>query len=254
MYTLISDMILSLSYMSRFSDWGHVPTQGFWCQFHGFLLVVGAHSVNLWVFATATWLLVLFLREKPSIKLELFFLSLWPISILLACIPYMLNYIYTPTSTGQCYLLDPNLTIYLVIIWLALVLLYVLLSYLFLAIYIYVNSIKDKTRRKQVITLAMSPVIYVVSFLWVIVARLSLLSRGSIDINLLRASITISITVGFLSSIWFGFSRKIYKHTYEKLVLNKNISDTDEKSVKGSKNTGQMVTGEDNAGVKNSIQ
>lgn len=253
MYTLFSDMLLSLSYMSRFSDWGHVPTQGFWCQFHGFILIFGANSLNLWVFATATWLLVLFLSGKPSVKLELFFLSLWPISILIACIPYLNNYIYTPTSTGQCYLLEPNLIFYLVILWITLVLLYVLLSYIFLAIYIYVNSIKDKTRRKQVITLAMSPVIYVLSFLWIIIARLSQLSKGSMDINLLRASVTISITVGFLGSIWFGFSRSIYKQTYDKLVLNKNISDTDEKSHKGNKNTGQ-ITGEDNPAVKNSIQ
>jgi len=166
----------------------------------------------------------------------------------MACVPYMYNYVYLPSSTGQCWLSHPDLIFYLVVLWLALVLLYVILSYIFLAIYIYVNSIRDKTRRKQVITLAMSPLIYLVSFLWIVIARLAQLSTGRTDINLLRASVAISITIGFLSALWFGISRKIYKETYEKLFLNKSASSTQDE---GSKKTG---TGEENAvAIKTSI-
>jgi len=161
-YTLISDSILSLSYMGRFADWHSIPKQGFWCQWSGFLLVVGANSLTLWISATATYLLFLFLRGKPGIKFEVFFLILWPlVTILPAVVPYTVfstNLAYGPAPTAQCFLSQPDMIVYLVIFWVGLLLLYIIISYTVMAGYIYYisvqvrDSIQDNYRMHKVVT------------------------------------------------------------------------------------------------------
>jgi hypothetical protein len=228
MYTLTSDICLSFSYTLRFSDWSHDPSQGIICQLGGVVLVVGANSLTWWIFATATYLLVFFFKEdKPGRKFELVFLVLWPfVSLFPAVIPYGFykpNELYGPSLTGQCYFIDPNLIVYIVILWCGLLLLYIVLSYTVLAIYVYYVSrsvsmaIRDKSRMRMVFTLAVSPIIYFLLYIWIIIARLVQLVNGRVSLHLIRFSVGVCVWIGFGNAIWFGYSREIYKKVYEKI-------------------------------------
>jgi len=232
-YTLISDSILSLSYMGRFADWHSIPKQGFWCQWSGFLLVVGANSLTLWISATATYLLFLFLRGKPGIKFELFFLILWPlVTIIPAAVPYAIyatNQVYIPVSTAQC-LSQPDMFVYLVLFWVGLLLLYIIISYTVIVIYIYYiyvplrDSINDNYRMHQIVTLAVSPIIYLFLYIWIIIARFVQLATGGSPLILIRFAVATTVWIGFLNSVWFGYSRNIYKRVYEKIFGEKALS------------------------------
>lgn len=227
MYTLFSDVILSLSYVGRFADWGSVPKQGFWCQWSGFLLVVGANSLTLWIAATATYLVLIFFWEKPGIRFEIGWVVVWPlVTILPAAVPYSVFKgveLYGPAPTGQCFLAKPDMIVYLVVFWVGLLLLYILLSYAAVAGYVYYVSKKmeeavqnenPKKRMKKVVTLAMSPVIYWLLYIWIILARLIQLGTGQTPLVLLKFAVATTVWIGFVNSIWFGYSRNIFKRAF----------------------------------------
>jgi len=227
MYTLTSDILLSLSYMGRFADWGGPPKPGFWCQWSGFGLVIGANSLTLWIFATATYLVLIFFRgKKPGGKFEACFLILWPlVTILPAALPYAFTKsgpVYGPAPTGQCWLSSPDLIVYLVVFWVGILLLYILLTYAAMAIYVYYVSMKvkqavnDDERVKKVVTLAVSPIIYLLLYIWIIIARLVQLATGVTPLNFLRFAIVVTVWIGAVNSIWFGYSRNIFVLTYQK--------------------------------------
>jgi len=89
MYTMLADVFLSLGYLGRFSDWNDVPKPGFWCQWSGILTVIGANSRTLWIFVTATYIILLIFQKKPGRQFEIIFIILWPIvTVLPALAPY----------------------------------------------------------------------------------------------------------------------------------------------------------------------
>jgi len=235
LYTMFADVLLSLGYLGRFSDWNDVPHPGFWCQWSGILTVIGANSRTLWIFVTATYIILLIFHKRPGRRFEILFIILWPmVTVLPAVVPLAFmhpDHIYGPSITGQCFYIQASFIVYIMVIWVGILLVYILLSYTIAACYVYYISkqvertIQDKIRMKQVVNLAASPIIYWFLYIWIIVLRILQLVLGSTPLAFERYAVALTIWIGFVNSVWFGYSRDIYLNTY------KNIFGEKEKSI-----------------------
>lgn len=205
--------------------------------------------MSLWISATATYLALLFFRKQPGLRFEITILAIWPIfTFLPASIPYLFSKpedVYVPSDTGLCFFTSIQLTAYLIIFWDLILLIYILLSYIAVMVHLYMLSKqvektlivqhaqeKDKMKRFW-ITLAISPIMYWVFYICVIVARLLQFAHINVNLQFVRFSIVLYILVGFFNSLWFGYSSEIYIKIYRKicgvqsdteegLLINKN--------------------------------
>jgi len=226
-YTLISEILHSIAYMGRFNDWGSVPRQGFWCQWSGFGTVVGSNSIGLWTAGPATYLLIIFVQKRqPSFKFEVMWLTIWPLfSILPAALPYCFypaTQVYSPYITGQCYFKNIKVAAYIFVFWDSAILVYILFAYLAIMVQVYYISKKmehawvisqpvDKgKRRKFWLVLAVSPVVFWVLYIGIIVSRILELTIGSVQIEFLRVAVVVYALNGVFISMWFAYSCEIW--------------------------------------------
>jgi hypothetical protein len=242
-------MLFCAAFLGRFSDWDNVgPTQGFWCQWSGFFTVVGTNSVNLWISATGTYLVLIYFGKNPGLPLEITVLILWPIfAIVPASGPYFFyppDKVYSPLINGQCYFINTHLLVYLVTIWEVFSLLYILLTYLVAFIHmrdlskrrefsLVLQKPQDRVKLKKFwISLAVTPIMYWVIFICLVVVRISEIAKMNLPINFTRCAIFMHIMVGACYSLWMGYSADIYvkifriywKNIEEDLLISPNIN------------------------------
>jgi len=84
------------------------------------------------------------------------------------------------------------------------------------------GAVKDKERMRKVIHLAISPIIYWFLYIWIIISRIVLLSVGHTPLPFVRYAVAVTIWIGFVNSIWFGYTRDIYVNTYYKIFSTWN--------------------------------
>jgi len=75
--------------------------------------------------------------------------------------------------------------------------------------------------KKFLLSLSVSPVLYWLFYIGLVVSRLVEFAIGEVPLELLRVSVTIYLLVGFFNSIWFGYSSELYVKTYRN-VFNHN--------------------------------
>jgi len=164
-------------------------------------------------------------------------MSLWPLcTILPAAFPYLIynpNEVYGPSITGQCFFVHSKLTAYLITLWDGVLLVYILIAYI--VVFVYLNYISKKMKyslliqqsderrkmKKFLLSLSVSPVLYWLFYIGLVVSRLVEFAIGEVPLELLRVSVTIYLLVGFFNSIWFGYSSELYVKTYRN-VFNHN--------------------------------
>jgi len=221
-----------MAHMARFTDWNKGPQPGFWCQWSGILSVVGSNSLSLWNCVTGTYLLFVFFRKIPGAKFEIIALAIWPLfTVLPATIPYAFYpaaSVYSPLPTGQCFFTFPELTAYFMIFWDAFLLIYILVSYIAVSCQLYYVSKQlesalnilqpeDKDKMKKFwMTLAVSPAMYWIFYICLIISRIMEFAKASVSLEFIRASVVVYICVGFFNSLWFGYSNEIYVKAHKK--------------------------------------
>jgi len=138
------------------------------------------------------------------------------------------DHVYGPSITGQCFYIQASFIVYIMVIWVGMLLVYILVLYTIAACYVYYISkqvertIQDKIRMKQVVNLAASPIIYWFLYIWIIVLRILQLVLVP-PLAFERYAVALTIWVGFVNSVWFGYSRDIYLNTY-KSIFGENMN------------------------------
>jgi len=192
-------------------------------------------------------MLVLF-RQHPGRRFELSFIIVWPFfAIIPASLPYVYypwDQVYVPLPTGQCFFLNPELIVYTIILWDAFLIVYILFSYLALLIRMYyvskqveytliIQKSEDRDKLKKFwLTLAMSPLMYWILYICVVVARMMQYLNFPVQLAFVRSAVIVYILVGACYSLWVGWSSEIYVSTYRKLCW---VNDTDEDLLKSNR-------------------
>jgi len=202
------------------------------------MTVVGSESLWLWITATATYIFLLFFRIKccpipRPVRFEIITIIVWPfIAILPATLPYALvpyYEVYAPLEDGQCFFASDHLIVYVVSFLEAFLLVYILATYLAVLFQLYTVSKQEeytfliqkshnRTKLKKLsLTLAFSPIMYLLGFVCLVVVRWLQFAEVDLPLDFVAASVNVKIFLGACYSLWVGYSSEVYVQVYRKL-------------------------------------